>query len=339
MNKVKIALLGYGYWGPNILRNFYEMDDVEVAWCCDLSKERLILVEKRYLNVKTTTNLDDLLKDPKLDAIIIATPVSTHFALAKKILEAGKHVWIEKPMTQTSLQAKELIEIAEKKKKIIHVDHIFLYTHSVSLIKKMINEGELGDLYYFDSVRINLGLFQHDTNVIWDLAPHDISIMLYFLNEDPIEVSTYANAHVVNDLEDTAYLSFKFKNRVSAHINVSWLSPLKIRRTLIAGSKKMIVYDDLESSDKVKIYDKGLTYSKPLKSMSTAEGYQYRTGEMRAPAIENVEALQIACREFVNAIRSGKSTITDGKEGLRVVKILEASITSLKNNGAFTQIK
>lgn len=335
---INIAIVGYGYWGPNIVRNFQEVDGVRLVACCDSRQERLDRIHEKYPAVKTTSNLDDLLNDPIIDAIVIATPTTTHFSLAKKILESGKHVWIEKPMTQTAEQAKILLEIALKKKKIIHVDHIFIYTEAVSAIKKMLDRGELGSLYYFDSVRINLGLFQHDINVVWDLAPHDISIMLYLLNECPKSVSVFANSHVVKGLEDTAYLSFQFESGKSAHIHVSWLSPVKIRRLIIAGSKKMILYDDLEGSDKVKVYDKGLSFDKKPKHMSTDSGYQYRTGDIFTPAIPNKEALLTECEEFAKAIRTHKSTRTTGEEGLRVVKILEAASLSMKNNGAVTKI-
>lgn len=335
---INVAIVGYGYWGPNIVRNFFEIDGARLIVCCDSRKERLDLIHEKYPMVKTTSNLDDLINDPTIDAIIIATPTKTHFSLAKKALESGKHVWIEKPMTQTAEQAKILLEIALKNKRIIHVDHIFIYTEAISIIKKMIEKKELGDLYYFDSVRINLGLFQHDVNVVWDLAPHDISIMLYLLNEYPKSVSVFANSHVVKDLEDTAYLSFQFESGKSAHIHVSWLSPVKIRRSIIAGSKKMVLYDDLEGSDKVKVYDKGLSFKKRTKHISTDLGYQYRTGNIFTPAITNKEALLTECEEFVDAIRNHSSTRTTGEEGLRVVRILEAASRSMKNNGALTKI-
>lgn len=338
VKNINVAIVGYGYWGPNIVRNFQEVDGVRLVACCDSRQERLDRVHEKYPTIRTTSNLDDLLNDPTIDALVIATPTTTHFSLAKKAFESGKHVWIEKPMTQTAEQAKILLEIALKNKKIIHVDHIFIYTQAVSIIKKMIDRGELGDLYYFDSVRINLGLFQHDINVVWDLAPHDISIMLYLLNEYPKSVSVFANSHVIKKLEDTAYLSFQFESGKSAHIHVSWLSPVKIRRSIIVGAKKMILYDDLEGSDKVKVYDKGLSFSKKAKHMSTDLGYQYRTGDIFIPAIPNKEALLTECEEFAKAIRTHKSTHTTGEEGLKVVKILEAASRSMKNNGALTKI-
>lgn len=335
---INLAIVGYGYWGPNIVRNLQEVDGVRLVACCDSREERLDRIHEKYPMVKTTSNLDDLLNDPDIDALIIATPTTTHFSLAKRALESNKHVWIEKPMTQTAEQAKILLEIALKNKRIIHIDHIFIYTQAVGIIRKMIDRGELGDLYYFDSVRINLGLFQHDINVVWDLAPHDISIMLYLLNEYPKSVSVFANSHVIKGLEDTAYLSFQFKSGKSAHIHVSWLSPVKIRRSIIAGSKKMILYDDLERSDKVKVYDKGLSFSKEAKHMSTDLGYQYRTGDIFTPAIPNKEALLTECEEFAKAIRNHKITRTTGDEGLRVIKILEAASRSMKNHGALTKI-
>lgn len=337
-NKIlKVGLIGYGYWGPNLLRNFHESDNAEVKWCAELRKERLTIVKKKYSSVKTTTEYEDILKDPSTDAIIIATPPNTHYDLAKKALLSGKHVWIEKPITETSIQAEELISLAKKQNKLLHVDHIFLYTEAVRIIKRLIDNGDIGKIYYFDSIRINLGLFQPDTNVIWDLAPHDISIMLYLLSEMPQAVSAYANAHVLSKIEDTAYLSFKFKSGVSVHIQIGWLSPVKVRKTIIAGSKKMVIYDDLEVSEKIKIYDKGLTLGK-AKPISTTSGYHYRTGDMNAPAIANVEALQTQCKGFLDAIRSGRQTLSTGEDGLKVVKILEAAMQSLKEGSRFVEI-
>ena len=337
-SNVNIAIVGYGYWGPNIVRNFQEIDNASLIACCDTKKEQLDLAKKKYPQIKITSSFKDLLTNPSIEAIIIATPTKTHYTLAKKALLAGKHVWIEKPMTETSEQAIELLAIAQKKKKTIHIGHVFIYTEAIAAIKHTIERGELGDLYYFDSVRINLGLFQHDINVIWDLAPHDISIMLYLFNEYPKAVSAFATSHVVKGLEDTAYLNFKFKSGKNAHVHVSWLSPVKVRKLTIAGSKKMILYDDLEESDKIKIYDKGLTLDKKLKPVSTTSGYHYRVGDIFSPAIANKEALETQCREFVNAIKANKSSRTSGKEGLRVVKILEAATLSMKKNGALVEI-
>ena len=242
---VKIAVIGYGYWGPNVLRAFNETGQAEVVVCCDLKENKLQIVNQRYPSIKTTTDVNNLITNVNVDAVIIATPLSSHFALTAKVLNSKKHVWVEKPMTENSQQAKQLIKLAAQNKKIIFVDHIFLYTRAVSYLKQFIRDGNLGKAYYFDSIRINLGIFQPDSNVIWDLATHDIYIMCYLLGGIPKTVSAYASLHIKAGLEDMAYLNFTFDKGISAHIAVSWLSPVKIRRTLIAGSKKMIECVDL----------------------------------------------------------------------------------------------
>lgn len=337
---LKVAFIGYGYWGPNLVRNFNENEETRIIACCDLKIESLKIVRRKYPGVRITTKIEEIFTDNSIEAVVIATPISTHFKLAKMALLSGKHVWIEKPMTQTSGQAKELIKIAKQKNKILHVDHVFLYTEAVQSIKKLIDSGEIGKTYYFDSVRINLGLFQPDNNVIWDLAPHDISIMCYLLDQIPEFVSVFATSHVIRNLEDTAYVGFRFKNDVSAHVHVSWLSPVKIRRSLIAGNKKMIVYDDLEGSEKVKLYDKGVAVpiEKIVPRVLTTSGYQYRSGDILAPALASKEALQTECTHFISCIRNGKKSLTSGDMGLQIVKILEACEKSLKRNGEIVKI-
>jgi|SRR3989344_722043 len=329
---IKIAVVGYGYWGPNLVRNFSENEDVRIVSVCDLDKTKLALVKRKYPKINITTNYDSLIKDRSIDAVVIATPTSTHFPLAKKALIANKHIWVEKPFTNTESQARELVELAQKKKKIIFVDHIFLYTEAIQAIKRLILKKKLGRIYYFDSTRINLGLFQPDTNVVWDLAPHDISIMLYLMGEAPLSVAAFAHSHAIKKLEDTAYLSFKFRGKKSAHIRLSWLSPVKIRQTLIAGTKKMIVYDDLESTEKIKVYDYGISINKTSKELSTS-GYQYRTGDIIIPSIIHKEALVNACRAFVDSIKTNKAPISDGMNGYLVVKIIEAAQKSLQSGG------
>lgn len=328
---LKVAIVGYGYWGPNLLRIFHENEKSEVIICCDVDPKRLAIVRRKYPTIQTTTNFKDVISSKLVDAVVIATPLAYHFDLARKALLAGKHVWLEKPMTKTSLQAKELVKLARSKKKILQVDHIFLYTQAVTYLKKIMEKNELGDIYYFDSVRINLGLFQPDANVIWDLAIHDITIMSYLLGKNPKSVSASGDCHIKPDLQDTAHLNFKFDKETSAHINVSWLSPVKIRRMIIAGDKKMIVYDDLETSEKIKIYSHGVTINENYKPESTTSGYQYRTGDIYVPALENKEALQKACSHFIDCILKNKTPLTDGVAGLNCVRILEAASLSLKN--------
>ncbi len=333
---LRVAIIGYGYWGPNLVRNFTAVEQAEVVAVCDLVKERLKEVKRKYPAIDITKNFAGVLQDTSIDAVVIATPLSTHFPLAKKALSAGKHVWIEKPMTETSVQALELIRIAKQKKLILHVDHIFIYTEAVAFMKHMISSGKLGTLYYFDSTRINLGLFQPDTNVIWDLATHDISILCYLLEKTPDKVSAIATSHFVPHLEDTADLNFRMKD-TSAHIHVSWLSPVKMRRTIVAGSKKMIVYDDLETSEKIKVYDYGVSKDKGL-TKATTNAYQYRTGDIYSPALKTKETLINACTSFIDSITYAKQSITSGTDGLKVVKMLEASMKSLKQNGRFITI-
>ena len=334
---IKIAIVGYGYWGPNLLRVFNESDRAEVVWCADKKLDRLNIVKRKYPSVKTTVNFNNLINDPNVDAVVISTPLLSHFSLAKKALLSGKHVWIEKPMTQSSQQAVQLVRLAEKKKKILFVDHIFLYTPAIVHLKKMADSGALGKVYYFDSVRINLGLFQQDSNVVWDLGIHDIAIMRYLLKQEPKSVSVLGSSHIKKGLEDTAYLYFRFPSKISAHISLSWLSPVKIRRSLIAGSKKMVLYDDLEASEKIKVYNSGVKrFYRPESSIT---GYHYRIGDIQAPALENREALRTACEHFIDCIKKNEKPLTDGIEGLKVIQILEAAARSLTNNGRVEKIE
>jgi predicted dehydrogenase len=335
---IKIGVIGYGYWGPNVLRVFNEDDKSEVVACCDLKKDKLEIVRKRYPKTKITSNTEYILKNKEIDAVAIATPLSSHYSLALKALKAKKHVWIEKPMTENSQQSKELLKLAKKNKKIIFVDHIFLYTKAITYLKKFVDSGKLGRIYYLDSTRINLGIFQPDNNVIWDLATHDISIMCHILGKTPKTVSAYGTSHLKSKFEDMAYLNLTFDRHTLAHISVSWLSPVKIRRTLVAGSKKMVTYDDLEASEKIKIYDYGVSIDKSYRPQSSTTGHQYRTGDIHSPALESKEALQIAADHFINCIISNKEPLTNGESGYKVVKILEAASSSLKKGGRVENI-
>ena len=325
----KLGVIGYGYWGPNIVRNFSEHQDCEVVAVCDKNPAALARVLIRHAGVRLTTDADNIVTSPEIDAVAIVTPVSYHFELAKKALENGKHVFVEKPFTATSAQAEELIELAERKNLQIMVDHTFLFTGAVRKIKQLVDEGALGPLYYYDSTRVNLGLFQHDVNVLWDLAPHDLSIMDYMIGQEPDLVVATGGAHV-NCLEDMAYLTVYFSNNVIAHINVNWLSPVKIRTTLIGGQKKMLVWNDLDPSEKIRLYDKGA-------DLTTKQGVHqalisYRTGDMWAPKVEELEALHVETRYFLDCIKNGTKPFNDGQAGLRVVRILEAAEQSLKQH-------
>ena len=328
---INVGVIGYGYWGPNMVRNFYANKDARVAWVCDLSKDRLALVESGYPTVKTTTDHKDILKDSGVDAVVISTPVSAHFPLAQEALESGKHVLLEKPMTSTVEQSEKLVELAEKKKRTLMVDHTFLYTGAVRKMKELVQSGELGDLYYFDSVRVNLGLFQHDVNVIWDLAPHDFSIMDFLLQKDPEMVSAVGMCHL-GDLENIAYVTVQYPGNLLGHIHVNWLAPVKVRTTLIGGTRKMIVYDDNEPSEKIKIYDKGVSYSDKKEDVYQML-VQYRSGDMLAPKLEPSEALKLVSKEFTDSINESRKPLTDGVAGLRVVKLLESANESIKQKG------
>jgi predicted dehydrogenase len=329
---IGIGVVGYGYWGPNLVRNFAEVPGCRVVTVCDLRPERLALVRARYPGVETTTNFQDLGSNPNVDAIAIATPVSTHFDLAWWALQAGKHVLVEKPLTATSGQALRLIDEANRRSLVLMVDHTFIYTGAVRKIKELVDEGHLGELYYYDSVRINLGLFQHDVNVIWDLAVHDVSIMDYVLGCQPCAVMAIGMSHVPGEPENIAYLTFLFNDRLIAHIHVNWLAPVKVRQTLVCGSRRMIVYDDTEPSEKVKVYDRGIAVNSNSESV-----YQvlidYRIGDMWAPHLDRTEALRVEALHFLKCIERGERPITGCETGLRVVRLLEAATQSLAREG------
>ncbi len=329
---IRIGVLGYGYWGPNLVRNFAESSGCEVVAVSDLREERLAQVRKRYPAVRTTTSVAEVCESPDIDAIVVATPVSTHFELAFRALQAGKHVWVEKPMTATTDEARRLVAEADRRKKTLHVDHTFVYTGAVRKIKALIDGDGVGDIYYYDSTRVNLGLFQHDVNVIWDLAVHDLSIMDYLLPSHATAVSATGINHVAGGHEDIAYLTFFFDGSLIGHVNVNWLAPVKIRRTLIGGSRKMIVYDDLEPSEKVKVYDKGITVADDPASVYQLK-IGYRAGDMWAPQVEIGEALGVEVRHFLESIESGRPSDTDGRAGLRMVQALEAATASMRERG------
>jgi predicted dehydrogenase len=335
---IRVGVIGYGYWGPNLVRNFAEAPGCEMAVVSDLRDARLAQVRRRYPAVATTTDHRDLLKDPSIDAIVVATPVSTHFELASQALAAGKHVWVEKPMTATFDEGKRLVALAAKADRLLHVDHTFVYTGAVRKIKALMTDDGVGDVYYYDSTRVNLGLFQHDVNVIWDLAVHDLSIMDYVLPTHPRAVFAAGTSHVAGGPEDIANLTFYFDDNLMGHVNVSWLSPVKIRRTLIGGSRKMIVYDDLEPSEKIKVYDKGITLtSDPAAVYQMKIGY--RSGDMWAPQVDIGEALQDEVRHFIECIAAGAETMTGGMAGLRMVETLEAATRSVRKPGLVVELE
>jgi predicted dehydrogenase len=335
---IKIGVIGYGYWGPNLVRSMFEAAETMVVAVSDKREERLDLVHSRYPSVQVTTDHRELLDNPEIDAIAIATPVHAHYELALQALQAGKHVLVEKPMTSNSEQAIHLIAEAERRNLVLCVDHTFVYTGAVRKIKEMVGSGRLGDIYYYDSTRINLGLFQRDIDVIWDLAVHDLAIMSYVLPSAPCAVAATGINHVTGGTENLAYLTMFFEQNLIAHVNVNWLSPVKIRRTLIGGSKQMIVYDDMEPSEKVKVYDKGITVTHGTDSLYKAM-VGYRSGDMFAPQLDVSEALKVELQHFADCVENGKTPLTDGLAGLQVVRILESASLSMKQRGKLIELE
>lgn len=329
---INIGIVGYGYWGPNLVRNFAETTGAGIAAIADLDRTRLDIVEKRYPGVKTTTDFRELLADPAVDAIAIATPVSTHFELGMAVLRAGKHLWLEKPMAESAEQARRLIEEADRRGLTLIVDHTFIYTGAVSKMGEIIKNGELGRIYYYDSIRVNLGLFQRDVSVISDLAVHDFSILDYLFEEHPVAVSASGTNHFPGTPENLAYVTLFYESGMIAHANVSWLAPVKVRQILVGGSKKMITYDDLQPSEKIKIYDKGVSFTDDPKQIQEMR-VGYRTGDMWAPKLAVTEALRVEGEHFVDCIVNGKTPETDGQLGLRVVELIEAASASMRRKG------
>ncbi len=328
---MRIGVIGYGYWGPNLVRNFAEIDGVEVRWCADTRSDRQALAKRRYPLLNVTADPRDIFKDSAIDAVVVATPVFTHYPLVRQALQEGKHVLVEKPLARTVAEGEELRELAEKKGLVLMVDHTFIYTGAVRKMKEIIDVGELGDLHYFDSVRVNLGLFQHDVDVIWDLAPHDLSILAYLVHERPKYVSAVGANHTGSGLSDVAYISLHYESSFIAHFHVNWLSPVKIRQILIGGSRRMLVYDDTEPSEKVRVYDRGV-------KVATEEGIyktliDYRTGDMWAPKLELREALAVECEHFIECVRFKKMSASSAAAGLEVVRLLEAASRSLAAGG------
>lgn len=329
---ITVGVIGYGYWGPNLVRNFAELPDARVAWVTDLRRDRLTPVTARYPATKVSTDHTAVIGDPSVDAVVIATPVRTHFELGLAALRAGKHVLMEKPLASTSDEACRLLEEAEQRGRVLMVDHTFVFTPAVQKIRELTLGGTLGDIHYYDSVRINLGLFQHDVNVLWDLAVHDLSIMDFVLSQQPIAVSATGLAHVPNNPENIAYLTIFFETTLLGHVHVNWLAPVKIRRTLLGGSHRMLVFDDLETSEKIKIYDRGISVDQcPDEVNSTRIGY--RTGDMWAPQLAIREALHAVAEHFIDSIRDRTSPLTDGHAGLRIVRLLEAATQSMAGQG------
>jgi len=331
-SRVRIGVVGYGYWGPNLVRNFGDLSDASVAAVADSRPERLDVARRRCPGAELYADPHALITSPAVDAVVIATPVATHFELAYAALRAGKHVLVEKPLASSSAQARALIAEAAARGLVLMVDHTFVYTPAVRRIRELVAAGELGELYYYDSVRVNLGLFQHDVSVLWDLAVHDLSIMDFVLGRRPTALSATGVAHVTGKPENIAYLTMFFEDRLIGHVHVNWLAPVKIRRTLIGGSRRMIVFDDLETSEKIKVYDKGISVDRNSEKLYQAL-IGYRTGDMWAPQLPVTEALLTEATQFVDCIRTGRTPDTDGEAGLRVVRLLEAATISMAQHG------
>lgn len=333
---VNIGIIGYGYWGPNVARNFNSCPAARLVTVCDLNERRLELAKATFPFINVSSSPEDVLNSDHIQAIAIVTPVHTHYELSKAALENGKHIFVEKPFTTSAREAEELINLSVQKGLKIMVDHTFLFTGAVRKIREILDSQELGSLLFYDSTRINLGLFQHDVNVVWDLAPHDFSIMNFLLDESPIAISAQGTKHFRTGLEDVAYIAAHFDNGFIAHFHCNWLSPIKIRKTLISGDKKMLVWDDLESDEKIKIYDRGVEFT-------TAEGIHkllvsYRSGDMYAPKVVNTEALKIEAQYFLDCLEQNREPFNNGEAGLKVVRMLEATDVSLKNGGGKVKV-
>ncbi|MEO8403085.1 MAG: Gfo/Idh/MocA family oxidoreductase [Chitinophagaceae bacterium] len=337
MGNITVGVIGYGYWGPNIVRNFFSTNNCTVKAVADGRPERLATLSKIFPTIKGIANGDDIINDPEIDAVVIATPVFTHFALAKKALLNGKHVLIEKPMTSTVAESEELINLAEQKGLTIMADHTFLYTGAVQKMKELIDTKIVGQPHYFDSTRINLGLFQPDVNVLWDLAPHDISILTYLITEMPASINATGISHTRNNIENIAYMTVNYNSDFIAHFNCSWSSPVKVRHTLIGGDNKMIVYNDLEPSEKVRVYDTG--YNHKTDEDKNRIMVDYRTGDVFIPKLSSKEALAGMADDFVQSVIQKRQPLANAQLGMQVVKILEASQQSIKSNGKEIKIK
>lgn len=329
---IGVGIIGYGYWGPNLVRNFMEVEDTRVISICDLDTERRRLASARHPAILVTEDSGEVIADSSVDAVAIATPVSQHYELAMRALQAGKHVLVEKPITASSDEARRLIDVADTKDLVLAVDHTFIYTGAVRKIRELIESDHLGDLLYYDSSRINLGLFQHDVNVVWDLAVHDIAIMDFLVDAAPHSVVATGMSHVPGQPRNVAFITMFFEDRLIAHFNVNWLAPVKLRRTIIGGTKQMLVYDDLDAVAPVQVYDKGIEVNEDKDAVYEML-ISYRWGDMWAPRIDSTEALNVEVRHFAECVKHGKMPVADGAAGLRVVRVLEAATRSMNEGG------
>ncbi len=334
---INVGVIGAGYWGPNLIRNFNAHNDCSVVAVADAKSDRRDFIKANYPGIEVVSDGVSVVDDSRVDAVVIATPVGLHFEIARRALQQGKHVLLEKPMTASAAEASELIELASQKDRCLMVDHTFLYTGAVRKINTLVKAGEMGDILYFDSVRVNLGLYQHDVNVLWDLAPHDVSIMDSIMKDTVVGVSAIGRRHFSQTLEDMAYMTVLFDTSAIAHFHVNWIAPAKVRTTLIGGTKKMVVYDDMQASEKVKVYDKGVEIVTDDEARRQVL-VEYRVGDMTAPKIETTEALRLMSREFLDSINENRTPLTDGEAGYRIVRILEAANQSMVQNGTLVKV-
>jgi len=329
---VNIALIGTGNWGKNLVRTFYNLDSSNLAICCDIDDERLAPVRKNYPKTGTTKNIDDILSNPDIHGVVVSSSAVTHAEIAKKVLLSGKHVYIEKPLSLNMKDARALISLSGKMNRKIMVGHLLLYHPAVRKLKQIIDEGETGEIYYIYSRRLNLGIIRKEENALWSFAPHDISVILYLMGEEPLAVSCHGGAYLQDGIEDVVFVDLQFKNRRMAHIHLSWLDPEKTRKTIVVGSRKMAVFDDLEPVNKIRIYDKGA-------DVRTGYGISARDGGVSTPAVEMKEPLELECRHFIDCIRNNEEPFTNGENGLQVVRVLESAQKSLENKGRMEEIK
>jgi predicted dehydrogenase len=327
---IGIAIIGYGYWGPNLARNFAETEGASLAMVCDADARRLALAQKRFPALVCAADFDEALRNPDVNAVAIATPVHTHYELAKRAIKAGKHVLVEKPMTSRVDQAEELVALAEKNGVVLMVDHVFVYSPPVLKMKEMVAQGRLGKLFFIDSVRINLGLFQRDVNVVWDLAPHDLSIVDFLVDRLPVSLSAYGTTHANHDIEDVAYLNLDYGDGLIANFHVNWLSPVKVRQMIVGGSERSLIYNDLHVDEKIKVYDRGIDVGEDPEQRHKAM-ISYRSGDVWSPNLATREPLSRMAEHFVDCIKSGQQPISNGKTGVRIVKILDAAQRSIKS--------
>ncbi|MDH4037644.1 MAG: Gfo/Idh/MocA family oxidoreductase [Candidatus Krumholzibacteria bacterium] len=335
---LRIGVIGCGYWGPNLIRNFSHLKDTQVVVCADLDEKRLAHMRTLYPGIETTLDYRQVVTRGDIDAVVVATPPETHCPISLEALRAGKHVFVEKPLAISPAEGASMVEEAARQKRVLLVGHTFVYTAAVNKIKEVIDSGELGDILYISTTRVNLGIFQENINVIWDLAPHDVSILNYVLGGMPESVSTQAGSYIRRNVEDVAFLTLRYPNRVLAHVHVSWLNPNKLRSTTVVGSRKMLVYDDVSALEKIRIYDKGVTVTPHYDTFGEFH-LSYRYGDILIPKLDDAEPLKVACQHFVDCVQASKTARSSGLHGLEVVRVLDAAMASLRDNGRMIDVE